>query len=81
MIFSNKKLKKIYPDLKFISHFIRNISDLKLKMLFLIYGTLLYRENRFVYGYVTQPTVIQNAKIKEKNTKYRKNQIWSKLLS
>ena len=39
--FSNKKLKKLYPDLKFISHFIRNISDLKLKMLFLICGTLL----------------------------------------
>ena len=36
--FSNKKLKKLYPDLKFISHFIRNLSDLKLKMLFLIAG-------------------------------------------
>ena len=43
--FSNKKLKKLYPDLKFISHFIRNISDLKLKMLFLICGTLLYRDS------------------------------------
>ena len=26
--FSNKKLKKLYPDLNFISHFIRNKSDL-----------------------------------------------------
>ena len=40
--FSDKKLKRLYPDLKFISHFIRNTSDLKLKMLFLICGTLLY---------------------------------------
>ena len=39
--FSNKKLKKLYPDLKFLYHFIRNISDLKLKMLFRICGTLL----------------------------------------
>ena len=40
--FPNKKLKRLHPDLKFIYHFIRNISDLKLKMLFLICGTLLY---------------------------------------
>ena len=40
--FSNKNLKKLYPDMKFISHFIRNTSDLKLNMLFLICGTLLY---------------------------------------
>ena len=40
--FSNKKREKLYPDLKFISHFIRNTSDLKLKTLFLICGTLLY---------------------------------------
>ena len=40
--FSNKKLKKLYPDLNFKSHFIRNKSDLKLKTLFLICGTLLY---------------------------------------
>ena len=39
--FSDKKLKKLYPDWKFISHFIRNTSDLKLKMLFLICGTVL----------------------------------------
>ena len=26
--FSNKKLKELYPDLKFISHFIRKILDL-----------------------------------------------------
>ena len=40
--FSNKNLKKLYPDMKFISHFIRNTSDLKLNMLFLICGTLLH---------------------------------------
>ena len=40
--FSNKKLKKLYPDFKFISHFIRNTSDLKLEALFLICGALLY---------------------------------------
>ena len=28
--FSNEKLKKIYPDLKFISHFMRNTAELKL---------------------------------------------------
>ena len=39
---SDKKLKKFYPDLKFISHFIRNISELKLKTLFLLCRTLLY---------------------------------------
>ena len=32
--------KKLYPDLKFIFHFTRNISDLKLKLLFLICGGL-----------------------------------------
>ena len=42
--FSNKKLKKLYPDLKFISHFTRNTLDLKLKTLFLVCGTLLYVE-------------------------------------
>ena len=30
--FSHKKLKKLYPDLKFISYFVRNTSDVKLKM-------------------------------------------------
>ena len=40
--FSNKKLKKLYLDFNFKSHFIRNKSDLKLKTLFLICGTLLY---------------------------------------
>ena len=45
--FSNKKLKKkLCPDFKFISHFIRNTSDLKLKMLFLTYGTLLYSKDK-----------------------------------
>ena len=39
---SNKKLKKLYPDLNFISPLVRNKSDLKLKTLFLICGTLLY---------------------------------------
>ena len=39
--FCNKKLKKLYPDMYFISHFIRNTSDLNLKMLFLICGTIL----------------------------------------
>ena len=34
--FSNKRLKELYPDLKFISHFIRNTSDLKMRTLFLI---------------------------------------------
>ena len=34
--------KKILSDLKFISPFIRNTSDLKLKRLFLIFKTLLY---------------------------------------
>ena len=29
--FSNKKLKKLYPDLNFVSQIIRNKSDLKLK--------------------------------------------------
>ena len=43
--FSNKKLKKLYPDLNFISHFIRNNSDLKLKTSFLKCGTILYEEN------------------------------------
>ena len=41
--FSNKKLKKLYPDLNFVSHFTRNKSDLKLKTFFLICGTLLYQ--------------------------------------
>ena len=36
--FSDKKLKKLYPDWKFISHFIRNTSDLKLKCCFLYAG-------------------------------------------
>ena len=40
--FSNKKLKKLYPDFNFISHFIINKSDLKLKTSFLLCGTLLY---------------------------------------
>ena len=44
--FSNKKLKKLYPDLKFIPHFIRNTTELKLKILFLMYGTLLYVRRR-----------------------------------
>ena len=46
--FSNKKLKKLYPDLKFTSHFIRNTSDLKLKTLFLICGTRLYLRADFL---------------------------------
>ena len=41
--FSNKNLKKLYPDLKFVPYFIRNTPDLKLKMLFLIGGALLYQ--------------------------------------
>ena len=40
--FSNKKLKILYPDFNFKSHFIRIKSDLKLKTLFLICGTLLH---------------------------------------
>ena len=40
--FSNKKVKKLYADLNFKSHFVRNNSDLKLKILFLICGTLRY---------------------------------------
>ena len=34
--FPDKKPKKLYPDLRFISHFARNMSDLTLKTLFLI---------------------------------------------
>ena len=40
--FSGKKLKKLYPDWMFISYFMRNTLDLNLKMLLLIWGTLLY---------------------------------------
>ena len=40
--FPNKEFKRLYSNLNFISHFIRNTSDLKLKMLFLICGTPLY---------------------------------------
>ena len=36
---SNKKRKKRYPDVKSLSRFIRNSSDLKSKMLLLIYVT------------------------------------------
>ena len=36
--FSDKKVKKLYPDLNFKSHFIRNTADLKLKTLFLYAG-------------------------------------------
>ena len=43
--FSDNKHKKLYPYWKFISHFIRNTSDLKLKILCLICGTLLFRED------------------------------------
>ena len=39
--YSDKKLKKLYLDWKIVSHFVRNTSDLKLKTLFLICGTLL----------------------------------------
>ena len=39
--FSNKKFTKLYHDLNFISHFVTNKSDLKLKILFLICGTVL----------------------------------------
>ena len=47
--FSNKKLNKLYPDLNRISHFVRNKSDVKLKTLFLICGTLLYVcQNQFL---------------------------------
>ena len=38
---SNKKLKKLNPDLKVISHFIKKSSNEKLKTVFLICGTLL----------------------------------------
>ena len=38
--------KKLFPDLKHKSHFIRNTSDLKLKRWFLICETLLYYKQR-----------------------------------
>ena len=40
--FSNKKAKKLYPNLNFISHFIRNKSDLKLKAFFYMRDTTVY---------------------------------------
>ena len=42
MILLIRNLMKIYPNFKFISHFVRNTSDFKLKMLFSTCGTLLH---------------------------------------
>ena len=42
--FSNKKLKKVYPDLNNISHFIRNKSDLKLKTLLFVFMAFAFRK-------------------------------------
>ena len=40
--FANKEVKKHYPNFKFTSHFMRNTSDLKLKLLFLFSYIFIY---------------------------------------